>query len=292
VTQAVRANLKLEGPAGMAKSITSPQGAELVLVGPGRFTMGASRREPGRRANEVRREVQITRPFYMAVHEVSNREFREFASGHLSGAFGGYNLEIDHHPVVNVTWENAVRYCNWLSEKAGLPPVYVVRGGTLTPRSPLPYGYRLPTEAEWVWAARYPDSATAQKYAWGSSLPVPHQAGNYGDRSAENVLRGSIPDYRDGFPATAPVGSFKANALGIFNLGGNVSEWVQDIYAFAPTAPGTVERDPIGPTTGPFHVIKGASWMDTSVTEIRLSYRDYGNTARPDVGFRIVRSAQ
>jgi formylglycine-generating enzyme required for sulfatase activity len=254
--------------------------------------MGASRREPGRRANEVRREVEITRPFYMAAHEVSNREFREFANNHLSGAFGGYNLEIDHHPVVNVTWENAARYCNWLSEKAGLPPVYVARGGTLTPRSPLPYGYRLPTEAEWVWAARYPDSATAQKYAWGSSLPVPLEGGNYGDRSAESVLRGSIPNYHDGFPATAPVGSFKANALGIFNLGGNVSEWVQDIYAFAPTAPGTVERDPIGPPTGPFHVIKGASWMDISVTEIRLSYRDYGNTARPDVGFRIVRSAQ
>jgi formylglycine-generating enzyme required for sulfatase activity len=292
LTQAVRAALKQEGPAGMAKTITSPQGAELVLVGPGRLTMGASRREPGRRANEVVREVEITRPFYMAVHEVSNREFREFTSSHLSGAFAGHNLEIDHHPVVNVTWENAARFCNWLSEKAGLPPVYVVRGGTLTPRSPLPYGYRLPTEAEWAWAARYPDATRAQKYAWGDSLPVPLQGGNYGDSSAESILRGAIPDYRDGHPATAPVGSFTANALGIHNLGGNVSEWVQDIYAFAPTAPGTVERDPIGPPTGPFHVIRGASWMDTSVTEIRLSYRDYGNTARPDVGFRIVRSAQ
>jgi formylglycine-generating enzyme required for sulfatase activity len=292
LTQAVRADLKQEGPAGMATTVTSPQGAKLVLVGPGRFTMGASRREPGRRANEVLREVEITRPYYMAVHEVSNREYREFASTHMSGAFGGYNLEIDHHPVVNVSWEDAARFCNWLSEKAGLPPVYVVRGGTLTPRSPLPYGYRLPTEAEWAWAARYPDASTARKYAWGDSLPVPAQGGNFGDKSAESILRGSIPDYRDGYPATAPVGSFQANALGLFNLGGNVSEWVQDLYAFAPTATGTVERDPIGPPTGPFHVIRGASWMDVSVTEIRLSYRDHGNTARPDVGFRIVRSAQ
>jgi formylglycine-generating enzyme required for sulfatase activity len=292
LTQAVRADLKQEGPAGMAKALTSPQGTELVLVGPGRFTMGASRREPGRRANEVVRKIEITQPYYMAVHEVSNREYREFSSTHLSGAFGGYNLEIDHHPVVNVTWENAARFCNWLSEKAGLPPVYFVRGGTLTPRSPLPYGYRLPTEAEWAWAARYPNASKAQKYAWGDSLPVPPQGGNFGDRSAESALKGAIPDYHDGHPATAPVGSFKANALGLFNLGGNVSEWVQDIYAFAPTAPGTVERDPIGPLTGPFHVIRGASWMDTSVTEIRLSYRDHGNTARPDVGFRIVRSAQ
>ncbi len=71
-----------------------------------------------------------------------------------------------------------------------------------------------------------------------------------------------------------------------------MSEWVQDIYALTPTAPGTVEQDPTGPATGPHHVIRGASWMDTSVTELRLAFRDYGDRARPDVGFRIVRSAQ
>ena len=292
LTQAVRAELRQEGAAGLPPVITSPQGSELALVGPGRFSMGASRREPGRRANEVLREVEITRPFYLAVREVSNQEFREFKSDHRSGGFGGANLEIDHHPVVNVTWEDAARYCNWLSEKAGLPPVYIERRGSLVARSPLPQGYRLPTEAEWAWAARYPNASTAQKYAWGGSLPVPTQGGNYGDQSAEGILRSAIPGYHDGYPATAPVGSFQANALGLFNLGGNVSEWVQDIYALTPTAPGTVERDPTGPSTGPHHVIRGASWMDTAVTELRLSYRDYGNTARPDVGFRIARSAQ
>jgi len=290
--QAVQAAFKQEGPAGLEKLITSPQGVELVLVGPGRFTMGASRREPGRRANEVLREVEITRPYYLAVREVSNQEFREFKSSHQSGAFGGRNLEIDHHPAVNLTWEDAARYCNWLSEKAGLPPVYAMRGGTLAPRNPPSLGYRLPTEAEWAWAARYADSAAPRKYGWGDSLPVPSQAGNYGDESAAGILRQSLPDYRDGHPATSPVGSFQANPLGIFNLGGNVSEWVQDIYSLTPTAPGTVERDPIGPPSGPFHVIRGASWMDTAVTELRLSYRDYGNTARPDVGFRIARGAQ
>jgi formylglycine-generating enzyme required for sulfatase activity len=292
LTQAVSADLKQEGPAGMQQVITSPQGTELVLVGPGRFTMGASRREPGRRANEVLREVEITRPFYLAVREVSNQEFREFANSHLSGGFGGLNLEIDHHPVVNITWEDAARYCNWLSEKAGLPPVYVLRGGTLIPRSPMPAGYRLPTEAEWAWAARYPDTATAQKYPWGNSLPAPDKSGNYGDQTAEGVLKSAVPDYSDGYPATAPVGSFQANTRGLYNLGGNVSEWVQDVYAFTPTAPGTIELDPTGPQSGPTHVIRGASWMDTAVTELRLSYRDYGNTARPDVGFRIARSAQ
>jgi formylglycine-generating enzyme required for sulfatase activity len=292
VTQAIRAELKQEGPAGMDQLITSPQGVELVLVGPGRFTMGASRREPGRRANEVLREVEITRPYYIAVREVSNEEFREFKSSHLSGGFAGNNLEIDHHPVVNVTWEDAARFCNWLSEKAGLPPVYVEQGGTLIARSPIPSGFRLPTEAEWAWAARYPGAASAQTYSWGHSLPVPPDGGNYGDRSAEATLKSSVPNYHDGYPGTAPVGSFHANELGLYNLGGNVSEWVQDVYAFTPTAPGSVERDPTGPRSGANHVIRGASWMDTAVTELRLSHRDYGNTARPDVGFRIARSVQ
>ncbi len=292
ITQSVRAELRLEGPAGLPKTVKSPQGVEMVMVGPGRMTMGASRREPGRRANEVLREIEITRAFYLAVSEVSNRQFREWKSSHLSGAYGGNNLEIDHHPVVNVTWQDAARYCNWLSQKAGLPPVYIERGGTLVARTPMPNGYRLPTEAEWALAARSASTADGQKYGWGNTLPIPLEGGNYGDLSAAGTLGGSLPDYRDGYPATAPVGSFRANAIGVFNLGGNVSEWVQDLYALTPTAPGTVEKDPSGPTTGAYHVIRGASWMDTAVTELRLSYRDYGDTARPDVGFRIARNAQ
>jgi formylglycine-generating enzyme required for sulfatase activity len=292
LTQAVRATLKPAGVAGQPQTISSPQGTELVLINPGRLTMGASRREPGRRANEVLREVEITKPFYLAVSEVSNRDYREFASGHLSGAYGGHNLEIDHHPVVNVSWENAARYCNWLSEKAGLPPVYVERAGILVPRTPLTIGYRLPTEAEWAWAARYAGSASPRKYAWGDALPVPPGAGNYGDASAEGVLHAAVPGYQDGYPATAPVDSFTANNLGLFNLGGNVAEWVQDFYTFTPSPPGVVERDPTGPPSGGQHVIRGASWMDTAVTELRLTFRDGGDQPRPDLGFRIARSAE
>jgi formylglycine-generating enzyme required for sulfatase activity len=292
IGQAVHAVLKEEGPAGLPATIESPQGVKLVLVGSGRFTMGAARREPGRRANEVLHEVEITLPYYLAVREVTNREFREFSAGHLSGAFGGHNLEIDHHPVVQVSWEDAARYCNWLSERAGLPPVYTERGGTMVARSPLPLGFRLPTEAEWAWAARYPSSANARKYAWGDSLPIPTEGGNYGDAAAAGLFGGGVPGYGDGYAATAPAGSFLANPLGLYNIGGNVSEWVNDFYAVTPTNPGEVERDPTGPTQGAYHVIKGASWMDTNVTELRLSYRDYGDQPRPDVGFRIARSAR
>jgi formylglycine-generating enzyme required for sulfatase activity len=290
--QAVHAVLKEEGPAGLPATIKSPQQVDLVLVDPGRFTMGAARREPGRRANEVLHEVELTRPFYLAVREVTNKEFREFRPAHRSGSVGSYNLEIDHHPVVNITWNDAAKYCNWLSERAGLPPVYVERGGAMVARTPFPQGFRLPTEAEWAWAARYPDAAGARKYAWGDSLPMPADAGNYGDSTGASVLGGAIPGYRDDYGATAPAGSFKANPLGLYNLGGNVSEWVNDLYAVTPSPPNELTRDPIGPSEGAYHVIRGSSWMDTNMTELRLSYRDYGDTARPDLGFRIARSTQ
>jgi formylglycine-generating enzyme required for sulfatase activity len=290
--QAVHAELKEAGAAGLPATIESPQGVELVLVGPGRFTMGAARREPGRRANEALHEVEITREFYLAVREVTNKEFRDFRSEHRSGSVGSSNLEIDHHPVVNVTWNDAAKYCNWLSEQAGLPPVYVERHGSMVPRTPFPLGFRLPTEAEWAWAARYPDSADARKYVWGDSLPVPAGAGNYGDSASASTLGSAIPRYSDSYAATAPAGSFRANPLGLYNLGGNVAEWINDIYAVTPSSPGEIARDPTGPSTGAYHVIRGASWMDTNVTELRLSYRDHGDRARPDLGFRIARSAQ
>ncbi len=270
--------------------ITSPQGVELRLIEGGRFTAGASRRVPGRRANETLLSIEISRPFYLAVREVTNREFRAFYKGHRSGSAGSANLEVDHHPAVRVSWDNAARYCNWLSEQESLPPVYIKKAGTMVPRSPLPAGYRLPTEAEWVWAARYDREGQERKYGWGGELPIPSQAGNFGDRTADPILGDSLPDYSDGYPATAPAGSFSANQRGLFNIGGNVSEWVQDLYTIYPPSK-AVMVDPLGPSEGEYHVIRGASWMDDNVTELRLSYRDYGDEPRPDVGFRVARTA-
>lgn len=277
---------------GLPDEILTPQGVQMNLIAPGRFTMGASRREPGRRANETLREVELTRPFYLAVREVSNREFREFNDQHRSGTAGRHSLETDHHPVVRVTWEDAALYCNWLSEREGLPPVYVRRGETLVARSPLPIGYRMPTEAEWAWAARVASGTSTLKYSWGDGLPIPEGSDNYGDRSAAPLLGDSLNDYDDGHPVTAPVGSFQPNPHGLFNVGGNVSEWVNDIYTIYPPNTESVVRDPMGPSEGEYHVIRGASWMDESVSELRLSYRDYGRDPRPDVGFRIARSVE
>jgi formylglycine-generating enzyme required for sulfatase activity len=275
----------------LAEVIRTSQGVEMRLIPAGSFMMGASRREPGRRANEVLRSVELTRPFYLAVREVTNRELRELKDQHLSGKAGSNNLEIDHHPVVQVSWQDAARYCNWLSRREGLTPVYQERGGTLVAASLLADGYRLPTEAEWTWAARYPDGRTALKYPWGSSLPIPAGAGNYGDSSARELLDSTLPEYHDGFPATAPVASFTPNARGLFDLGGNVAEWVHDVYTIQGPGHGELELDPSGPAEGELHVIRGAGWMDGKVTGLRVSRREYGNQPRPDVGFRIARTA-
>jgi formylglycine-generating enzyme required for sulfatase activity len=289
--QSVRVSLEALAAAEPAvpTRVSNAQGLELRLVQPGRFQMGASRREPGRRANEALRDVELTRPFYISTTEVSNQQLRRFKPEHLSGQVEGKSLETDHHPVVRVTWDLAAAYCNWLSERESLPPAYVQRGGRLSASQPLTTGYRLPTEAEWEWVARYPNGQGPRKYPWGQSLPVAPGSGNYADVSAREQLGTALPDYDDGYPLTAPVESFPPNPLGLFNLGGNVAEWVHDIYAVRPEGSAVVERDPTGPKEGAYHVIRGSSFMDATVTELRLSYRDYGDEPRPDVGFRVAR---
>ncbi len=272
--------------------IKTQQGHELHKMALGQFRMGASRREPGRRSNEILREVELSRPFYLATQEVSNRQFRKFKADHFSGQAGGHNLEIDHHPAVRVTWQDAAAYCNWLSKQEGLPPAYVDRGGELVAAVPMTTGYRLPTEAEWTWVTRYPDGKTALKYVWGDALPVPAGSGNYADTSAQGILPAIIAGYTDQHPTTAPTESYQPDDRGFYHLSGNVAEWMHDLYAIRMGGSQKVERDPRGPTEGEFHVIRGASWMHSTVTELRLSFRDYGSEPRPDVGFRIARYAE
>ena len=85
--------------------------------------------------------------------------------------------------------------------------------------------------------------------------------------------------------------AYSPDARGISNLGGNVAEWMHDVYTIHGPSVGST-RDPVGPEDGEFHVIRGSSWMDSSVSELRLTYRDYGTKPRPDVGFRIARYAE
>jgi formylglycine-generating enzyme required for sulfatase activity len=275
----------------LTPTIRTQGGIELKLVPAGSYTMGSPRREAGRRANEAQRAVQLQRRFYVSFKEITNAQFREFSSDHRSGFVGQSTLELDRQPVVNVSWQEAAEFCNWLSGREGLKPVYESKGGKLVAIAPAPNGYRLPTEAEWEWVARSTGSGGLRKYPWGDSLPVPPGAGNYADRLAQPVVPQFLADYDDGFAVTAPVGSFSPNPLGFFDIGGNVAEWTHDLYTVQP-AGGAVSVDPAQGGEGGLHSIRGSSWKNSGVTELRLAYRDYGDNKRNDVGFRIARYAQ
>jgi len=275
--------------AGTPKHATS-LGQELVLVAPGTFTMGSRRGDPGRRPNESERRVRLTRAFYIGAKEVTNREFRQFAPDHAPGSFAGFELGSDEQPASRISWREAVLFCNWLSRKEGLTPAYEEREGKLLLVEPVGTGYRLPTEAEWAWAARFAAGAANHRFPWGDDEEPTPGSGNYADASAAGIVSSALLSYRDGFPVAAPVGANGANELGLFDVGGNVAEWIHDRYSIysSSSAEAPVE-DPLGPETGGLRVIRGSSWKSASVTQLRLAYRDYGKEARDDVGFRIAR---
>jgi formylglycine-generating enzyme required for sulfatase activity len=289
--QAIRVTLKSLEQARLEQikpQITTVAGQTLKLFYPGAFNMGASRREAGRRANETLRDIQLERRFYMGLREVTNSEFRMFDSKHSSGTLQGLTLNNEAQPVVQVTWDKAALFCNWLSEQEGLPLFYVVEGEEVVGFNAESTGYRLPTEAEWAWVARTDGSGSQRRYPWGEQLPPPDNSGNFADVSVQAYLGEIMFDYDDGYFATAPVASFAANQYGLYDIAGNVSEWVHDYYG-AMGALGGVEVDPMGPELGEFHTIRGSSWAHGSVTEMRLSFRDFGVEPRDDVGFRIAR---
>jgi formylglycine-generating enzyme required for sulfatase activity len=286
------ARLKRTNATEVPGVIRAPDGYRLKLIRPARFQMGASRREQGRRANETLRLILLTRPFFMGLREVSNREFRAFDPGHDSGSYKGTPLNLDDQPVVQVTWEQAARFCNWLSLQEGLAPVYRETNGTLRPVDPIGNGYRLPTEAEWEFCARHGAAARGWKYPWGKAYPPPAKSVNIADASAARLMNLVVEKYDDTFPAAAPVGSFPPNPDGLFDLGGNVAEWCHDFYSIYPAQPGVVATDPSGPAEGQHHVIRGSSWQDASIRTLRAAYRDYQDEARPDLGFRICRYAE
>lgn len=272
-------------------NIRSKAELSLKLMPVGAFTMGSPRREPGRRANEAQRDVQFKRPFYMGVGEVTNGQFRKFKGDHRSGIIGQHTLDLDNQPVVGVTWQDAALFCNWLSQQDGLPPAYVNKDGRMVAAQPLTTGYRLPTDAEWEWVARFEGGGKFRRYPWGDVLPVAPRSGNYADVTARLIVQDVIPDYDDGYAASAPTSKFPANSLGLFDVGGNVAEWVHDYYTVSSDT-GALAVDPTGPADGKQHVIRGSSWRQSSVTDLRLSARDFGESQRNDVGFRVARYAE
>lgn len=270
--------------------VTSSVGARLKLIRPGdSFTLGAARREPGRRANEAQRNVRLERPFYIGVHEITNGQYRSFRGEHSSSAVRGQTLDMDDQPVVKVSWNDAALFCNWLSRRDGLPVFYEESNGVVTGWNPDSHGYRLPTEAEWALAARISPDGKAMMFPWGNeSYPPSAVLENYAGRGAANIVNFVLSNYDDGFPVSAPVGSFRPNQKGFHDMSGNVSEWVNDYFEIRPVR-GEPLLDPTGPDSGDRHVIRGASWARASRSELRLAYRNAGRDGNLETGFRIAR---
>ena len=289
-------NLELLNPLtgdGYAQNLRTFQDQELRLVLPKIFEMGSSRREQGRRSNEILREVEISKPFYVGIREVTNAEYREFRPEHNSGSFGGATLNNPNQPVVGLTWNEVAEYLNWLSIQDQLQPVYEMISGQYRPMIPLRNGYRLPTEAEWERIAKFnnSDSEEQQLFPWGNDLLASDRIANVADISTARVFQNIFNNYSDGYITSSEVDALPQDGWGLFGMGGNVSEWVQDVYS-VPMTTETLEIDPVGPLDGSFHVYKGGNWRSGTLSELRASFRGFSESSHDYLGFRIAKNGQ
>ena len=207
--------------------------------------------------------VRVT-SFYMDKCEVTQREWRDLVGS------GPSNFEGDELPVEQVSWYDAVQYCNRLSLKSGLEPCYTINGTNVSCDFSK-NGFRLPTEAEWEFAAKGGTRSVGYDYAGGNDLAA---VAWYGGNSRS---------------WTHPVGQKQANELGIFDMTGNVGEWCWDWYGPYSASPQT---DPHGPLSGDTRLLRGGSWSPNARYE-RLPFR---NASAPDNrdrtnGFRVVANA-
>ncbi len=278
--------------ASIPQRYTNSANQQLLLFrDAGMVQLGSERVETERRANETRWQADLQRAFYVASTQVTNAQYRAYNADHSSGNHDGLSLDGPDQPVVNISWQEAALYCNWLSEQEGLEPFYTTTKGFVAGVNPQSVGYRLMTEAEWSWLARTTPAGLTQKYSWGDS-ETPSSVENIAGVEASGIINFFLETLQDKYPVSAPVGSFPPNHRGLFDINGNASEWIQDWYSPQPYPESSVQPDPLGPEIGEFHVIRGANWARGYLPQLRLAYRDFGATARDDVGFRVVRYAK
>ncbi|MDA7969048.1 MAG: formylglycine-generating enzyme family protein, partial [Gammaproteobacteria bacterium] len=188
----------------------------------------------------------------------------------------------------NVSWADAAGFANWMSARDKLQPAYELRDGRIAGFNPRADGYRLLSEAEWEWLARVAGRIRTGRFVWGNTETIPKGSGNFADESAKGAVPKYIPRYDDGYAGVAPVGSFAPDPAGLYDVAGNVSEWVHGAHDLRPPAPET-QVNPFGPVRGAERVVKGASFRSASLVELRASYRQGVSRARDDVGFRVAR---
>lgn len=263
-----RPTIKVSAPAALptakptpivpASNFTNTIGAPMIFIPGGQFTMGSDSMDSS--PNEQPLTPVKLSPFFMARHPVTNAQFEQFDPAHKQRRMARAG---DEHPVVYVSSIDAGKYCQWLSQKDGRK-------------------YRLPTEAEWEFAARGTDG---RRYPWGEQTGRGELA-NFADASTSFPWRD--PWTNDGHPETSPVGAYPrgASVFGVEDMAGNVWEWCMDYFA---PFPGVLKHNPRGATSGAKRVYRGGSWK-SRFPNLRATAR--GSNAPSyscnDLGFRVV----
>lgn len=291
---------RTEAPAKGARPVeTNSIGMKLALLPAGQFDMGSPESDPNAEAAEQPvHVVRISKGFAIGVYEVTIGQFKAFvkATGYETEAekdgVGGMGYDAnarewggpqpqftwknvgspqtDNHPVVNVSWNDAKAFCRWLSDKEGKK-------------------YRLPTEAEWEYACR---AGTKTRFWTGDSVESLQGKENVGDVSLRKKWDAAtwVAAWNDGYPFTAPVGSFKPNPWGLYDMHGNAAEWIEDWFS-AEYYQGSPATDPKGPPTGEHRVIRGGNWYTEPRTARTAIRYDLGTPSDRNDGWgiRVVR---
>jgi len=239
-------------------NFVSGAGAEMLLVPSGTFQMGSEARDAAPNEGPVA-QVTVSR-FYLSRHPITNAQYEMFDPDHVRKRVPGTG---DHHPVVYVSSADAMKFCQWLSARDRRH-------------------YRLPTEAEWEYAARGSDR---RRYPWGDQEGRGDLA-NFAD--CNTVFAWSARDIDDGFPESSPVGSFPlgASPFGMEDMAGNVWEWCSD---FAEAYKSKPRVNPRGPLSGSHRIYRGGSWK-SRFHSLRATTRgsNVPTYSCNDLGFRIV----
>ncbi len=246
---------------------------------PTKFSIGSPRSQKGQMANEQIRVVDFNRSFYFSEYEITNQQFSAFSGSSRS----------DDLPVVGISWQQAALFCNWLSDKEGFEPFYRTYKRKVIGFDRKSLGYRLPSESEWEYVARFANKKKPSIFVWGDEYVVPEDAGNLADVAAKELVEVHLGKYNDNYVKEAPVGSFPREISGVYDMTGNVSEWVHDFYSLEPPNTERVFLNYMGPEYGEGHIIKGSNYTSSSWTELRAAFKQSSQEARSEVGFRIAR---